>query len=176
MTKSAIISSAVFCLCLILSGCSGDGDIPEDASGPVSATDPETLTEMAVGKQEIGAYEEAIELLDLAVSTDPQYLPAHVRMGHVFREWDRRKEAIRAYGQALAIDSGNVEPRLGLAEVYSKMNRNDMAIKEYLIVAGTRPDDPELHFKIALEYWYIQVLDGAARHYNKVIAIVPDQA
>ena len=175
MTKSAIFSSAVFCLCLILSGCGGDSESPEDASGrPVSVTDPETLTQMAVKKQEIGAFEEAVALLDLAVSTDPQYLPAHVRMGHVYGEWDRRKEAIRAFEKALAIDTGNVESRFGLAEVYAKMNRNDMAIREYLKVAETRPEDPELHFKLALEYWYIQDLDGAASHYNKVIDIVPD--
>ena len=173
MTKFAIFSSVVLCLCLTLTSCGGDGDTPENASGTVSATDLETLTQKAVKKQEIGAFEEAVELLDLALSTHRQYLPAHVRMGHVYREWDRRKEAIRAYEQALAIDSGNVESRLGLAEVYSKMNRNDMAIREYLKIAETRPDDSEIQFKTALEYWYIQNLEGAARHYNKVIDISP---
>ena len=120
MKKFVIFSSAVFSLCLILSGCGGDGESPDNAAARVSATDPETLTQMAIKKQEIGAFEEAVELLDLAFATDPEYLPAHVRRGHVYREWDRRKDAVRAYGQALAIDSGNVESRLGLAEVYAK--------------------------------------------------------
>lgn len=174
MTKTSIFSSVLFCLCLVLAGCGGDNESPENASGPAATVDLETLTQKAIKKQEIGAFEEAIELLDQAVSTDPQYLPAYVRMGQVYGEWDRRKDAIRAYEKALAIDSGNVESRLGLAGVYSKMNRNDMAIGEYLKVAGTRPDDSELHFKIALEYWYLQNLDGAAKHYNKVIDIIPD--
>ena len=174
MFRHAIFSNAVLCLLLILSGCDSGGKSSDNASPSIPTTSPEILTQNAVKKQEIGAFEEAIELLDLAVSTDPQYLDAYVRMGHVYGEWDRRKDAIRAYGQALAIDSENVASRLGLAEVHAKMNRNDMAIKEYLIVAETRPDDLELHFKIALEYWYIQKLDESAKHYNKVIEINPD--
>jgi tetratricopeptide (TPR) repeat protein len=173
VTKFATISIVFFCLCLGLSACGGDGSTPEKASTSVSATDPETLTQEAFRKQEIGAFHEAIELLEKAVSIDPGYLAAYVRMGEVFREWDRRKEAIRAYEQALVIDSVNVESRLGLADVYAKMNRNDMAIKEYLKIVETRPDDRELHFKLALEYWYIQNLEGAAKHYNKVIALDP---
>ncbi len=168
MTKSAIFSSVLFSVFLILPACGGDGEDQKKAA------DPETLTQKAVIKQGIGAFEEAVELLNRAVSTDPGYLPAHVQMGHVYQEWDRRKEAIRAYEQALVIDPKNRESRLGLAEVYAKMNRNDMAIKEYLIIVETRPDDLELHFKLALEYWYIQNLEGAAKYYNKVIALNPD--
>jgi tetratricopeptide (TPR) repeat protein len=168
MTKTLFFSSVLYCLCLILSACGGDGD------GQKRASDPQDLTQEAVGKQAIGAFEEAVLLLRRAVDTDPEYLSAHVRMGHVYREWDRRKEAIRAYEQALVIDSKNVESRHGLAEVYAKMNRNDMAIKEYLKIAEAQPDDLELHFKLALEYWYIQDLEGAAKYYNKVIALEPD--
>jgi len=170
VTKSAIFLSAVLCLCLTLAGCGGKSQ--ENAQ--VSATDPKALTEEAVRKQEIGAFEEAVLLLNQAVSMDKGYLPAHVQMGEVYREWDRRKDAIRAYRQALAIDSTNVESRLGLAEVYAKMNRNDMAIREYLTIAEAQPDAPELHFKLALEYWYIQDLEGAVKHYKKVIALEPD--
>jgi Tfp pilus assembly protein PilF len=166
MTKTSTFSNIILlCLCLTLVACGGDSD------GMKESSDPEALTKNAAGKQEIGAFEEAVELLGKAVSIDPGYLPAHVRMGHVYQEWDRRKEAIRAYGQALVVDPENVESRLGLAEVYAKMNRNDMAIKEYLKIAETRPDDLELHFKLALEYWYIQDLEGAVTQYKKVIAL-----
>lgn len=168
MTKTLFFSSVLLCLCLTLAGCGGDGD------GLKKASDPRTLIQEAIGKQEIGAFEEAVLLLSRAVASDPEYLSAHVRMGHVYREWDRRKEAIRAYEQALVIDSKNVESRLGLAEVYAKMNRNDMAIKEYLKIAEAQPDDLELHFKLALEYWYIQDLEGAVMHYKKVIALESD--
>ena len=174
MTKTLIFSSVLLVLCLTLTACGGESGVQENASKKVSATDPEALTQKAVRKQEIGAYEEAIELLSSAVSADPGFLPAHIQMGHVYREWDRRKDAIRVYGQALVIDPENVESRLGLAEVYAKMNRNDMAIREYLKISETRPDDPELYFKLALEHWYIQDLEGAAKHYNKVIALNSD--
>jgi len=174
MSKTFIFSSVLLVFCLTLTACGGESGVQENASKEVSATDPEALTQSAVSKQEIGAFEEAIELLTQAVSSNPEYLPAHIQMGHVYREWDRRKDAIRAYGQTLVIDPENVESRLGLAEVYAKMNRNDMAIREYLKIAESRPDDPKLHFKLALEYWYIQDLEGAAKHYNKVIVLNPD--
>jgi protein O-GlcNAc transferase len=172
MIKTLFLSSVLLSLCLLLAGCGGEPK--ENASRPVSAADPETLTKNAVGKQEIGAFEEAVELLDRAVVADPEYLPAHVQMGNVYREWDRRKEAIRAYERALVVDPENVASRLGLAEVYAKMNRNDMAIKEYLKIIEVQPDDLELHFKLALEYWYIQDLEGAVTHYKKVIALNAD--
>ena len=174
MTKTLIFSIAFLALCLTFTACGDQGGVKENASGKVSQTDPESLTQNAVRKQELGAFEEAIALLNQAVSSNPEYLPAHVLMGQVFAEWDRRKDAIQAFEQALKIDSGNVASRLGLAEVYAKMNRNDMAIREYLKIAEVKPDDLELHFKLALEYWYIQDLEGAAKHYNKVIALNSD--
>jgi len=168
MTKNLFFSCVLLGLSLAFTACGGDGE------GPKKAVDPESLTEEAIGKQAIGAFEEAVELLNQAVAIDPQFLPAQVQVGHVYREWDRRKEAIRAYEQALVIDSGNVKSRLGMAEVYAKMNRNDMAIKEYLKIAKVQPDDLELHFKLALEYWYIQDLEGAVTHYKTVIALNAD--
>ena len=35
-------------------------------------------------------------------------------------------------------------------------------------------DDPEIHFKIALEYWYLQDIPMTAESYRKVIEIKPD--
>ena len=51
---------------------------------------------------------------------------------------------------------------------------NDMAVLEFIKVAELTPDDPEIHFKIALEYWYNQHLPETAAAYLKVIAIDPD--
>ncbi len=174
MTKTFIFSSVLLAFCLTLTACGGESGVQENTSEKLSSIDPEALTQSAVRRQELGAFEEAIELLNQAISSDPGFLPAHIQMGHIYREWDRRKDAIRVYKQALVIDPENVESRLGLAEVYAKMNRNDMAIREYLKIAESQPDDPELHFKLALEYWYIQDLEGAAKHYNKVIALNSD--
>jgi tetratricopeptide (TPR) repeat protein len=156
---------------LILAGCDGSAEDPVVPSG---VTDPQELTQRAFQKQEIGAFEEAIEILDKALEIDPKFVPARYRMGSVYEEWDQRKEAIAAYQQALKIDPNHIDARLGLASAYSKSLKSELAILEYEKVAALKPTDPEIHFKIALEYWYLQKLPETAEHYRKVIALNPD--
>ncbi len=156
---------------LILAGCEGN---VEDPVIPPGVTDPEELTQHAFQKQEIGAFEEAIEILNKALEIDPKFVPAHFRMGSVYEEWDQRKEAIAAYQQALSLNPNHLAARLGLASAYGKSFKNELAILEYEKAAKLKPTDPEIHFKIALEYWYLQKLPETAEHYRKVIAMNPD--
>ncbi|MCH8932835.1 MAG: tetratricopeptide repeat protein [Nitrospinae bacterium] len=161
-------------LFLILAGCEGGGNGGEDPVVPSGVTDPAELTQHAFQKQEIGAYEEAVEILNRALEIDPKFIPAHYRMGMVYEEWDRRKDAIAAYQQVLQLDPRHLDARLRLASVYGKSFKNELAIMEYEKAAELKPSDPEIQFKIALEYWYIQKLPKTAEHYRKVIALNPD--
>ena len=171
MFKFLNVKIVILCLCLILAGCGGE--VQEESAVPAGVTDPRELTQSAFKKQEIGAYEEAIEILNRALEIDPQFASAHYRMGSVYEEWDKKNEAIASYKNVLEIDPENVNARLGLASVYSKLTMNERAIEEYKKVAKTMPADPEIPFKIALEYWYIQKLPETAEYYRKVIEIDP---
>jgi tetratricopeptide (TPR) repeat protein len=51
---------------------------------------------------------------------------------------------------------------------------NELALEQYLKVAEIRVDDQDIHFKIALEYWYLQDIPKTAEHYIKVIEINPE--
>lgn len=161
-------------LFLILAGCEGGGNGGEDPVVPAGVTDPAELTQRAFQKQEIGAYEEAVEILNRALKIDPKFVPAHYRMGRVYQEWDRRQETIAAYQQALQLDPKHIDARLRLAAAYGKSFKNELAIMEYEKAAKLKPSDPEIQFKIALEYWYLQKLPETAEHYRKVIALNPD--
>ncbi len=156
---------------LVLAGCEAD---IEDPVIPGGVTDPAALTQYAFQKQEIGAFEEAIDILNKALEIDPQFVPAHFRMGSVYEEWDRRKEAVAAYQQALKLEPQHLDARLGLASAYGKSFKNELAILEYEKAAELKPTDPGIQFKIALEYWYLQKLPETAEHYRKVIALKPD--
>ena len=158
-------------LIVALAGCEGG---VEDSVIPRGVTDPKELTQHAFEKQEIGAFEEAIEILNKALQIDPKFVPAHVRMGSVYEEWDQRKKAITAYENALDLDPEHLGARLGLASAYGKSRKNELAILEYKKAAELKPTDPEIQFKIALEYWYLQKLPETAEHYLKVIALNPD--
>ena len=156
---------------LILAGCEGNSEDPVVPSG---VTDPKGLTQLAFKKQEIGAYEDAIKILNKALEFDPKFVPAYYRMGLIYQEWDLRKEAITAYQLALGIEPNHFDARLGLASAYGKSKKNELAILEYKKAAALKPTDPEIHFRIALEYWYLQNLPETAEHYRKVIALDPD--
>ena len=41
-------------------------------------------------------------------------------------------------------------------------------------MAVITPDDPKIHFQLALQYWYVQHLEECAEAYRKVIALEPN--
>ncbi len=171
---TAIFGTLSWIGCLTLTGC-GENP-PEDTLIPPGMTDPAELTQLAVQKQEIGAFafEEAITILKRAVDADPKFVAAHYRMGKVFEDGERKKEAVAAYQKALELAPDHIDARLGLASAYAKSFKNELAIMEYKKAAQLKPDDPGIQFKIALEYWYLQKLPETAEHYRKVIALKPN--
>ena len=119
----------------------------------------------------IGAYDEAIEILNVAVKIDPKFVPAYNQMGLILFEADKKDESIEAFKNAIAIDPENLNSRLGLGKTYSMITRNDLAVEQYLKAADLKKNDPEILFKIALEYWYHQNLEKSKEYYNKVLEI-----
>ena len=157
--------------CLLLTGC---GEIDDNAKTPIEPADPNTMIQMAVEKQRIGAYDEAIDILRQTLELDAQFVPAYMRMGLVFDEADQRKEALESFNKVLEMEPENLQARLGLGNIYSKMTRNDLAVAEFLKAESLQPDDTEILFKIALQYWYHQKIQEAAEYYQKILVIDPN--
>ena len=174
MIKIFNLNIFITCVCLFLVGCgeikSGEEKTP--TSSRVKA--PTELIKHAISRQEVGAYDEAIDILDQILSANSQYAPAYYQKGLIYEEWDKRQEALKAYKKAIQINPTYDEARLGLASLYGKSVLNDLALEQLLKVAETRGDDPELHFKIALEYWYLQDIPRSSEHYLRVIEISPE--
>lgn len=165
-----IIKTLFLCIFILLSACSNEAEIQD---GTLS-NDPKVLLENAKEKQRIGAYEEAIEILNAAVKIDVDFVPAYNRMGLIFFEADKKNESVAAFKKALVIDPENLQTRLGLGETYSMLTRNDLAVVQFLKASEIKKNDPEILFKIALEYWYHQNLEKCKEYYNKVLAIDPN--
>jgi len=168
-----LLNLKIIFLRLLLAGC---GEIDDNAKTPIEPADPNTMIQMAVEKQRIGAYDEAIDILHRTLELDPQFVPAYTRMGLVYDEADQRKEAIKSFNKVLELEPKNLQARLGLGKVYSKMTRNDLAVAEFLKAESLQPNNTETLFKIALEYWYHQKNQEAAEYYQKVLVIDPDHA
>ena len=92
----------------------------------------------------------------------------------IYEEWNRGKEALVAYTKAIEINSTYNDVRLGLASVYGESVLNYLAVEKYLKVSETRNDDPDIHLKIILEYWYLQDIQKMVQYYSRVIEISPN--
>lgn len=162
------------CMFLLLAGCNNNSANPDKPEGLAYSREPKILIESATEKQRIGAFDEAIEILNQALKQDPGSVAAYYRMGLVYGEADRRERAIESFKKALEIEPDHLPARIGLGEIYSKMTRNDLAVAEFLKAESLQPNDTELLFKIALEYWYDQKLQQAGEYYQKILAINPN--
>ena len=92
----------------------------------------------------------------------------------IYEESDRRKEALVVYTKAIEINSTYNDERLGLTSVYGKSVLNDLAVEQYLKVSGIRNDDPDIHLKIIMEYWYLHDIQKTIQYYSRVIEISPN--
>ena len=159
------------CAFMMLIACDSIIETTEDVQSADLSKDPKVLLENSKEKQRIGAYDEAIEILNVAVKIDPKFVPAYNQMGLILFEADKKDESIEAFKNAIAIDPENLNSRLGLGKTYSMITRNDLAVEQYLKAADLKKNDPEILFKIALEYWYHQNLEKSKEYYNKVLEI-----
>ena len=166
-----LLNLKIIFLRLLLAGC---GEIDDNAKTPIEPADPNTMIQMAIEKQRIGAYDEAIDILRQTLELDAQFVPAYMRMGLVFDEVDQRKEALESFNKVLEMEPENLQARLGLGNIYSKMTRNDLAVAEFLKAESLQPDDTKILFKIALKYWYHQKIQEAAEYYQKILVIDPN--
>jgi len=174
MIKVFQINIFFLCLLLLFFGCNEQKKNMAGMSASSQIKDPAELIKLAVSKQETGAYDEAIDILDQVLEVNSLHAPAHYQKGLIYEEWDRREEAFASYNKAIEINPTYNEARLGLASLYDKSVLNELALEQYLKVAEIRVDDQDIHFKIALEYWYLQDIPKTAEHYIKVIEINPE--
>ena len=137
----------------MLIACDNNLETSEDTQPAALSNDPKVLLENSKEKQRIGAYDEAIEILNVAIKIDPKFVPAYNQIGLILFEADKKNESVEAFKNAIAIDPENLNSRLGLAKTYSMITRNDLAVEQYLKAADLKKNDPEILFKIALEYW-----------------------
>ena len=156
---------------IMLMACDNKLETSEDTQPAALSNDPKVLLENSKEKQRIGAYDEAIEILNVAIKIDPKFVPAYNQIGMILFEADKKNESVEAFKNAIAIDPENLNSRLGLAKTYSMITRNDLAVEQYLKAADLKKNDPAILFKIALEYWYHQNLEKSKEYYNKVLEI-----
>ena len=80
-TRFIIRTSFFSFLILLLAGCEGNIETTEDFDPAALSKDPKVLLKNSKEKQRIGAYGEAIKILNAAVKIDPKFVAAYNQMG-----------------------------------------------------------------------------------------------
>ena len=107
-TSFTIRTSFFSFLILLLVGCDSNMEKTESFDPAALSKDPKLLLESSKEKQRIGAYDEAIEILNVAIKIDPKFVDAYNQMGLVFFEADKKNESAEAFKKAIEIDSKNL--------------------------------------------------------------------
>ncbi len=155
MLKFLHARHVLLCFFLILVGCGEQEEVIENPAGRSKVVAPRTLRQQAIDKQGMGT---------ILIRDPTVYIST--------RLWRYAPEVL-AYKRTIEIGSEHTNARMGLGAVYAKSVLNDLALEKYRKIAKENLGNADIHFKVALEYWYQQRIPQAIDYYQKTIAINP---
>ncbi|MCB0042305.1 MAG: tetratricopeptide repeat protein [Caldilinea sp.] len=160
--------------CLLLSGCTSGGGLPETApdATPTGIPTPSiavrftqtdvfcpTANEKALraynaaqDAEETGSLDKAESLYRDAIEHDPHFCDAMDNLGVLLRRQGRIDEAIGWYRRSLAVFPANTVAQQNIALALMVQGDYLSAAKEYQQLIEMAPDNPEGHFGLANAY------------------------
>ncbi len=109
-----------------------------------------------------------------AESLDAGLAEVQVALGEIYRGRGRWDESISAYNKAIQIEPRNIGAFVGLAGVYSRIDKPTLAEQTYQRALGLQPG----HWETWANYGYYQFdtgqFDKAEKSFRKVVALSPD--
>jgi tetratricopeptide (TPR) repeat protein len=98
------------------------------AATSIQGSDAKWWYRLAFVQARTGRLDDAIENVRRAIELNPNYAPAHVRLGLWLLDRDDTDGAERAFTRAGEIDQQDVSPAVGLARVYLQRLQNQRAV------------------------------------------------
>lgn len=98
------------------------------------------------------AWKEALEHLNGELKINPTSAEAHYEIGEVYRRQDQPERAIAAFREALGLDPGFVEARLGLAKVLRQQKCAQEALAVLEPARESASENAAVHFLLAQLY------------------------
>ncbi len=90
--------------------------------------------------------------LKAAYAANPKDLDAIVRLGNLYYDASRFKDAVEWYGRALDLDSGNVDVRTDRGTSYWNLGLADSAIAEFQKALVLNPTHPQTLYNLGVVY------------------------
>lgn len=140
------------------------------------ALDPESATawtNLGTAEALAGHREEALSAYRGALRIDPADLFARANLGSLLYQQGHQAEARDHLQAALAAHPGLAQARLIVGAVAFSEGDRTGAWDQFQIAAATLPDDPLLHFFLALGYEEAGQWEDAKRELSKVLDLTP---
>ena len=118
-------------------------------------------------------YEEAIKILDSAIKNDPNNIFILNNLGLVHSNFENIKIAEEYLKRAIAVNPLFLDASITLANLKSKINKNEEAIDILLKLEGTYKDSYILNFTMGNIYQQIGNFDKATYHLNYCLKLDP---
>ncbi|MCK4984333.1 MAG: glycosyltransferase, partial [Desulfobacterales bacterium] len=118
--------------------------------------------------------EDAIAALKNLVDSFPDFAQAHNDLGVLYYRTEDKESALAHYEQAVQLESGNITFKKNLADFYYvEQGRIEDALKLYVDVLATHPEDVETLLITGHICVGLQRFDDAEVFYNRVLEIEP---
>jgi tetratricopeptide (TPR) repeat protein len=134
------------------------------------------LCGLAVVRGQLGALDEARDLIGQAVDVAGPSAEDHVVLGTTFIRINDLASAHRQFEMAVALDEGHAEARFHLANVLSGRGDVADAVIHYEKVLAINPDNAEAHQNLGLALQRLGQFEAALAHHHAALAISPKSA
>jgi tetratricopeptide (TPR) repeat protein len=120
------------------------------------------------------AYEEATEMLEIAVSLDPQDVDTSMELAGYYLWNDRDQEAIDIYTSILATQKRNARAMLRLCDAYRKIGQFDVAQGYCQNAADADPGFTQAQFRYGLLLYSARQFPAARPYFEQCVTNSPD--
>ncbi len=116
---------------------------------------------------------DAIKELERAIQYDSTFVMAHLWVSIVYRSLGKGKEAKQAIARALKyVDHCTTKEKMKIQWINSLYNDQfEQAFKVLKMLVQEYPDDKELHYQLAVNYYYRQETDEAQKELRTVFEL-----
>jgi tetratricopeptide (TPR) repeat protein len=149
-----------------------------DVIHPPTVESPETYLQFGDRYRNSGNIPLALKNYQRALAINPEFAPAHERIGAIYQQQGNTMEAIASFSQAVQLDSKLLEAQLGLGNVYQQMGWAELAITHFQKALESHPDRflAEYHCKLGDSLKERGKIAEALASYERAIATNPDYA
>ncbi len=142
----------------------------------IAQSDPgndSALVMLAGIAHQTGQLQEAVALVNQAITINPAVPAYHVNLGGLHKVLNHHDVALDCYGKAVELDPGNLHALLQMAECCTRLERPHEAIAHYRKAASINPDMADIHIAVGSLYITVGKFDEAIESFRQACGLRP---